>query len=225
MKITPRQLQSLSDDFYQEKPFLTTQHFLTFYENGGFCKKKSEELHWGDEGKLEGEQPCTYVNSDIISATLFKRIFSKKNEDKEYTPYTPPISGEEDFVVVKIDDIVGNGLFALRDFKKGEIVCHFLGKLDISYSEFTFNDNYGLANDDILCYGEQYRSLAMVINHSSKANVEVRVGQCSIIPRLEVIALHSIKVGDQLFLDYGQEWFEGRNMQEREIELTHVKLE
>jgi len=36
-------------------------------------------------------------------------------------------------VIVKIDDIVGFGLFAYKDFSAGDIICHFLGKLDVSY--------------------------------------------------------------------------------------------
>jgi len=80
-----------------------------------------------------------------------------------------------------------------RIFSNYFVIMFYYSFIICRYGEFTFNDNYGLANEDILCYGEQYRSLAMLINHSStKNNVEVRVVQYSIIPRLEVVALHNI---------------------------------
>lgn len=54
-----------------------------------------------------------------------------------YQPYEPPNCGETNLILSqttsKSGDVLGYGAFAAKDFKKGDVILHFLGKMDVSY--------------------------------------------------------------------------------------------
>jgi hypothetical protein len=103
----------------------------------------------------------------------------------------------------------GRGVFAARAFAKGERleVCHVLelpgtevvGKL----GDYVF----GTGDDDevllVLGYG-------MLYNHSAEPNAEY----VEEAPRtITFLALRDVRAGEELTIDYGEEWWETRDLE------------
>ncbi|MGE5540228.1 MAG: SET domain-containing protein [Gemmatimonas sp.] len=96
----------------------------------------------------------------------------------------------------------GLGLFATRPYDKGEYIIEYFGKLlpaeeaDRSRSRYIFALTSKWAID-----GTDRANVARYINHSCKPNVYA-VGS----KRLWIHAARRIKAGEQLTLDYGEEY-------------------
>lgn len=98
----------------------------------------------------------------------------------------------------------GLGLFAERDFTKGEFIIEYTGE-PISYEE---SDKRGgrylfTLNDKIVLDGTGREHTARYINHSCKPNME------AVIENEEQImfyAIKNIRKGEEFTFDYGEEY-------------------
>jgi uncharacterized protein len=102
----------------------------------------------------------------------------------------------------------GRGVFATRRFDKGEAVesCPTLelpGDEVVGHlNDYVFGSNAG--DDEVLLL----LGFGMLYNHSSEPNVEY-VQQA---PRvIQFVATRPIEPGDELTIDYGEEWWATRN--------------
>jgi SET domain-containing protein len=96
----------------------------------------------------------------------------------------------------------GLGLFATRSYEKGEYIIEYFGKVipveeaDRSSSRYIFGMTSKWAID-----GTDRANIARYINHSCKPNVEATGAK-----RLWIHAARRIKAGEELTLDYGEEY-------------------
>lgn len=97
----------------------------------------------------------------------------------------------------------GLGLFADATIRPGERI-EYIGKrlskeaADKKGGKYLFEVNKGVTID-----GTTRKNLARYINHSCKANCEARVYQS----RVFIVAVKTIKPGEELSYDYGEEYF------------------
>jgi len=111
-------------------------------------------------------------------------------------------TGDEDLVLAYIDDSIGYGVFAGKDFTAGEFVVRYGGYLSLSDSiedrDFVMDSGIeGIGLD-----AKKFRNLGGMINHSAHPNVE---SQCFFYGGAEqalITAIKDIKKGTQLLLDY-----------------------
>lgn len=99
----------------------------------------------------------------------------------------------------------GLGLFALRDFKKGEFIIEYTGE-KITQEEanrrggqylFELNSKWNID-------GKGRENTARYINHSCKPNCEVEIKK----GRILIEAKRKIEKGEELSYDYGKEFFD-----------------
>jgi SET domain-containing protein len=96
----------------------------------------------------------------------------------------------------------GLGLFATRPYKTGEYITEYFGKpvpaeiAERSRSRYMFAVTSKTAID-----GSDRANIARYINHSCKANVIASGSK-----RLWIHALRRIKAGEELTLDYGEDY-------------------
>jgi uncharacterized protein len=105
---------------------------------------------------------------------------------------------------------LGRGVFATRHFDTGEAVEHcptlelpadeVVGQLN----DYVFGSNNG-EDEVILLLG-----YGMLYNHSSEPNCEYVQEEPRVI---KFITLRPVEPGEELYIDYGEEWWETRNLE------------
>jgi SET domain-containing protein len=99
----------------------------------------------------------------------------------------------------------GLGLYADEDIKKGDFVIEYIGKAltadeaNKKGGKYLFEINKNLTID-----GTDRKNVARYINHACKPNCEIDTPK----GRIFVSAVKSIKKGDELNYDYGEEYFD-----------------
>ena len=97
----------------------------------------------------------------------------------------------------------GLGLFATRAFKKGERIIEYFGREISKEEEYTSRSKYLFeVNSKKTIDGTTRENFARYINHSHKPNCEPNI----VKGRIWIDALKSIKPGEELTYDYGEEY-------------------
>lgn len=115
------------------------------------------------------------------------------------------IMNKSETLIVKKSGIQGSGTYALKDFKKGELIDNLSGK-EISYEDLQIlfeSGNERVSCDPFQVYDDKYIILDYVfncINHSCDPNAAVK-GETNLI------AIKNIKKEEEIFFDYSLlEW-------------------
>ena len=100
----------------------------------------------------------------------------------------------------------GLGLFALRDFKKGEMIIEYTGE---KITEEEANKRGGRylfeLNDQWTIDGKGRENLARYINHSCKPNCYAEIDENE--ERIFIYTKKGIKNGEEITCDYGKWYF------------------
>ena len=126
----------------------------------------------------------------------------------------------------------GKGVFATKNFDKGALVGNYFGQ---ELTRDQLNKRYGATNADFAPYGLAYsnntfldaackRSYSSMINHkpSSQANVSFSVDRLN--RRINVKTSKPIKKGDELFVNYGRDYFKNSNAPQPKFHTSTYKL-
>ena len=106
-------------------------------------------------------------------------------------------------VVVKRSS-AGLGLFAAQSFKKGERIIEYVGRTLSNAEEYTSRSKYLFeASTRKTIDGVARTNIARYINHSCRPNCEPEIERS----RIFIDATKSIKVGEEITYDYGEEYF------------------
>ncbi len=99
----------------------------------------------------------------------------------------------------------GKGLFTLENIPKGTCIIEYIGvvvpeeKLDTINSRYLFE-----VGKKTTINGNIPKNIARYINHSCRPNCEADGPE----GRVFITAIKNIKAGEELFYDYGEEYFE-----------------
>lgn len=109
---------------------------------------------------------------------------------------------KKDYLVKKSN--TGLGLFANRDFKKGEFVIEYIGEM-MSHDEANKRGGMYLfeINSKETIDGKDRKNIARYINHSCLPNSEVEIKK----KRILISTKKAVKEGEEFNYDYGKEYF------------------
>lgn len=113
-------------------------------------------------------------------------------------------------IYVKKSRIHGYGVFAGKKIRKGELIeecCFILNKCeDNNIIDFLFQAKKGRKYALLLGYGSLY-------NHSDNDNAEYVLNLKTKIARFR--ASRTIQKDEEIFVNYGDEWFSSRDMKQK----------
>lgn len=99
----------------------------------------------------------------------------------------------------------GNGLFATNAIKRDDFVLEYKGRHVPTMKANTLKTRYLFEIDDYWTVdGSSRGNTARYINHSCKPNCEARIED----GRVLIFALYDIAAGEELTIDYGEEYFD-----------------
>ena len=100
---------------------------------------------------------------------------------------------------------LGQGLFARQPFKRGDFVVEYAGvRITTAYAD-TLKSRYLFEIDEEWTIdGSATDNIARYINHSCEPNCEAEIQNDCVFIR----ALRSIEKGEELTIDYGEEYFD-----------------
>jgi hypothetical protein len=75
--------------------------------------------------------PFTSCTNDYIEELLFSGLSIEPDQEfrKQYVPQIYESSGDENLILAKVSDNVGFGVFAAKDFKEGDYIVRYGGRL------------------------------------------------------------------------------------------------
>lgn len=110
---------------------------------------------------------------------------------------------KKDYVVKKSK--TGLGLFANRDYKKGEFVVEYIGeRIDEPESNRRGGQYLFELSKKWFLDGKFRENTARYVNHSCRPNCEADVKKEHVL----ISAIKNIKKGDEFVYDYGKEFFD-----------------
>lgn len=113
--------------------------------------------------------------------------------------YTPG-----DFKLLVKRSIAGLGLFAGEDIPKGSCIIEYFGRTISKEEEYTINSKYLFEiNSKKTIDGSTRENKARYVNHSCRPNAEADI----IKGQVFIMALRKIKAGEEIFYDYGKEYW------------------
>ncbi len=100
----------------------------------------------------------------------------------------------------------GLGLFANKDFKRGDFIIEYTGE-HITHEE---SDRRGgrylfILNKKIVVDGKKHHNKGRYINHSCKPNAEAETDDEE--EKIRILAKRAIKKGEEIAYDYGKEYW------------------
>ncbi|XP_057667362.1 N-lysine methyltransferase KMT5A-like isoform X1 [Diorhabda carinulata] len=125
--------------------------------------------------------------------------------------------GVEDGLEVKYSENKGRGVFATREFVKGEFVVEYSGELIDIHEAYIREQRYE-KDENMGCYmyyfkfkeqhycidaTEETGRLGRLVNHSRNGNLQTKTILVDSIPRLILTAKTYIRPGEELLYDYG----------------------
>lgn len=112
-------------------------------------------------------------------------------------------------IAISASTVSGRGAFATENIKDGAIIecCPAIEVSDRDIGgelvNYVFYGNYETARLVVMGYG-------MLFNHSSTPNVAYYREETSLGPEMVLYALRNIRKGEELYYNYGEEWWTTR---------------
>ena len=107
---------------------------------------------------------------------------------------------------------IGNGVFAKEAIKKGAFLCEYVGlitdekQLDPE-NRYVFNLTVGDDETGFVLDARFSGNVARTINHADDPNGEAITIFVDGIPRVVYVARRDIKIGEEICVDYGEEYW------------------
>lgn len=122
-------------------------------------------------------------------------------------------------VYVKKSGIQGYGVFADKDLYPGDVIeecyCLYLNERTERLSNYYFNPRFKNQSEDWTCLALGYGS---IYNHSDVPNAEFDFDHANY---LEIFtATRFIRRDDEIFISYGEKWFEDRELNKTQPAVT-----
>mmetsp|Transcript_10370 Transcript_10370/g.14218 ORF Transcript_10370/g.14218 Transcript_10370/m.14218 type:complete len:247 (+) Transcript_10370:3-743(+) len=127
-------------------------------------------------------------------------------------------SGDDNLILAKVNENVGWGVFAAKDFQEGDFIVRYGGHL--MAADKVKDRSYAMASgvEGMILNGKKHRNLGGMINHSKKPNAE---SQCCFDRGTEqaiITATKFIPKGEQIVIDYSSNYWTKAALKSNKLE-------
>ena len=125
-------------------------------------------------------------------------------------PQQPDLTPPENKIAVADSPIHGQGVFAVTDIKKGELIerCPYIVIDDDDLQDENRLNDYLFTSPDVSTDYLVVMGYGMMYNHSDDANAEWEIDSDNRFVRFS--AARDIKKGEEIFQNYGEEYWKTR---------------
>ncbi len=165
-----------------------------------------------DQKKISKKIKKLHQNGELSREQLWLGSYFKK---EILYPYIPKL------LLRYINRELGWGVFANRDFKKGEFVAEYTGKVRKRKRQDAKNAycfEYPLSSQEFtpfLIDAENEGGIARYINHSNQPNLNSSLATVEFLSHIVLTTNRHISKGEQLCYDYGPDYWAKRNTPEK----------
>lgn len=203
------------------------------YKPVGSAQKKYKSL--SEKKKLFKDVGCLYSNELKVEYPEFNKLDHKNSslyiyDPQRYDAYEQKYAGDvhtkhhAPMVLRWISDVVGYGVFAGQDIKKGDFIGEYSGVLrevqkssdNLDYAWYYSLD--GVDGKKLVVDGKKQGNELRFINHAKNPNtIRIDVLGKDGIFHVVYIASKDIKKDEQLTVSYGEGYFTSRDMKVVEV--------
>lgn len=151
------------------------------------------------------------ISDDYVEELMFGGYEAPTRKDmdfrKKYADLAERNAGEEDIVVAWVNDEVGWGCYAAKEFRLGDFIVAYTGEFVSKRLQKARDYAMVCSLEQIVLDASKQRNLGAFINHSSKSNADAEGIFDRGIDRIVITASKKIPIGQQICLDYGSAYF------------------
>lgn len=159
------------------------------------------------------------ITDDYIEELLFGGYEAPTKKDmefrKKYSDLAERNAGEDGIVVAWVNDEVGWGCYAAKEYRLGDFIVAYTGEFVSKRRQKSRDYAMVCSLEQIVLDASKHRNLGAFINHSSKANAEAQGIFDRGIDRIVITATKRIPIGQQICLDYGSAYFKTKSSKDK----------
>lgn len=161
------------------------------------------------KGKIRKKIKKLYIKGELTRQQLWFGAFYKKEIESLYLP---------DVEIRYINDRLGYGVFAARDFNQCEFIAQYSGLVRKSRRSDRTNAycfEYTLANGIKTPYtvdAQDQGGIGRLINHSESPNLQSSLATIDFINYIILITTRPVRKGQQFCYDYGPDYWSHREV-------------
>eukprot|EP01128_Nolandella_sp_AFSM9_P003636 TRINITY_DN1586_c1_g1_i1.p1 TRINITY_DN1586_c1_g1~~TRINITY_DN1586_c1_g1_i1.p1 ORF type:complete len:412 (-),score=88.79 TRINITY_DN1586_c1_g1_i1:115-1305(-) len=170
-------------------------------------------------------EPFFRADLSYIEELLFSgKQVGEKDQDfrSKYSQFIGKDVGGDDLFIGFVSESIGFGVFAKKDLAVGSYITRYGGCFQ--KAELSKDRSYCMTSSvsNIVIDSREFRNLGGLVNHSSRPNAEAISMFEQGVDQAMLIATAPIKKGEQIFIDYSENYFDSVTYEE--IEMRSISL-
>lgn len=164
------------------------------------------------------------ITDDYVEELMFGGYEAPTKKDmefrKKYSDLAERNAGEDGIVVAWVNDEVGWGCYAAKEYRLGDFIVAYTGEFVLKRRQKARDYAMVCSLEQIVLDASKYRNLGAFINHSSKANAEAQGIFDRGIDRIVITATKKIPIGQQICIDYGSAYFKIKDSKDKTAKVS-----
>jgi hypothetical protein len=185
--------------------------------NFGEIKKFFKSLNLIYNPYLIFDKEDTQVQNKIKNIILTNEYLESQQKYANFINYNGVCNVKNSKLEIRyVSQNMGFGLFSAQNFKQDDYIGEFCGVVTSKHNEISEHYDYNYFNDksNIAIAPRKTGNEMQFINHSYNPNCDwLKIIGFDNKYHIIIIAVKEIKIGEQIYINYGEEYWKTRNLE------------